>query len=119
MPTSFKDEYHKRYGRQLFVVPVSGAGSRADLFQPSMHILGSISMAGPSPLTKCPPPLAAASAEIAIASLAGAYVWVTYDLILRARQNDMVTSDINRATLRLLHPLPFGFAITVFAKALP
>jgi len=60
-----------------------------------------------------------ATANIAIASLAGAYVWITYDLITRARQNDIVTSDINRATLRLLISLPFGFAISAFAGVLP
>ena len=55
------------------------------------------------------------TAKIAIFALAGAYVWVTYDLIIRVRQNDVVTSDINRATLRLLLSLPFGFAISAFA----
>lgn len=57
------------------------------------------------------------TAKIAIFSLAGAYVWVTYDLILRATQNDIVTSDVNRATLRLFVLLPFGFTISAFTGA--
>lgn len=59
------------------------------------------------------------TAKIAISSLAGAYVWVTYDLIFRVRQNDVVTSDINRATLRLLLSPPFGFAMSAFAGEVP
>jgi hypothetical protein len=57
--------------------------------------------------------------KVAISSLAGAYIWVTYDLIFRVQQNDVVTSDINRATLRLLLSLPFGFAIAAFAGEVP
>ena len=45
--------------------------------------------------------------------------WVTYDLIIRARQNDVVPSDVNRATLRLLLSLPFSVSpFSAFAGVL-
>jgi len=102
----FAKNYDVRYGRPLFFFPVL-------LFAVALLILTYLSVswvyghdwAGATEGT----------AKIAIFSLAGAYVWITYDLIIRARQNDVVTSDINRATLRLLVSLPFGFAISAFA----
>lgn len=106
----FKLDYDKRYGRQLFLFPALWLA--LTLFSTtylSMSWIFSHDWASASDST----------AKISIFSLAGAYVWITYDMILRVRQNDVVTSDINRATLRLLISLPFGFAITAFAGALP
>jgi hypothetical protein len=104
----FEKNYDARYGRRLFFFPVL-------LFAAAVIFLSSLGVswvwshdwlgAGES------------TGKIAIWSLAGAYIWVTYDLIFRVRQNDVVTSDINRATLRLLLSMPFGFAITTFADA--
>ena len=109
--SEFEREYNNRYGRRLFFFPVLVLAAALIFFSylsTSWVLSHQWSASNDS------------AAAIAISSLAGAYVWVTYDLILRARQNDVVTSDINRATLRLLVSLPFGFAITAFAsKALP
>lgn len=106
----FAREYDLRYGRPLFFFPVALFGiTMIFLTYLSVSWVFSHDWAGASEGT----------AKIAILSLAGAYVWITYDLIIRARQNDIVTSDINRATLRLLVSLPFGFAISAFAGVIP
>jgi hypothetical protein len=102
----FKQEYDKRYGRQLFWFPVALFG--ITLLFLVYKCISWLLMHGQADGSD-------STAKIATSSLAGAYVWVTYDLILRVRQNDVVTSDVNRATLRLLVSLPFGFAITAFA----
>jgi len=106
----FSKEYDLRYGRRLYLGPVI-------LFCVALYFLSYLCLSwvfahdwGSAPEL---------TAKIAILSLAGAYMWITYDLIIRARQNDVVTSDVNRATLRLLVALPFGFAISAFAGVLP
>ena len=102
----FAREYDVRYGRRLFWFPViSFSVTLLFLTYLSVSWVFSHDWSNTSEGT----------AKIAIFSLAGAYLWITYDLIIRARQNDVVTSDVNRATLRLLVSLPLGFAISVFA----
>ena len=102
----FNSEYDRRYGRHLFFFPV--LAFVVTLFAASYLSVRWIAFHDWTSTDE-------GTAKISIFSLAGAYVWVTYDLILRVRQNDVVTSDINRATLRLLISLPFGFAISAFA----
>jgi hypothetical protein len=106
----FAREYDLRYGRRLFVFPVT-------LFCVAIYFLTYLSACWVLPHDWSSAD--EGTAKIAILSLAGAYVWITYDLIIRARQNDIVTSDVNRATLRLLVSLPFGFAVSAFAGVLP
>lgn len=102
----FAKEYDKRYGRPLFAVPILLLSITLLIF--TYHCVSWV-------LSHDWASAQEGTAKIAILSLAGAYMWITYDLIFRARQNDIVTSDINRATLRLLISLPFGFAISAFA----
>jgi hypothetical protein len=103
----FAKEYDVRYGRSLFLFPVLLLSVML-FFSTYLGVswVFSHDWLGESEGT----------AKIAFFSLAGAYVWITYDLIIRARQNDIVPSDINRATLRLLVSLPFGFAISAFTS---
>jgi hypothetical protein len=105
----FAKDYDARYGRPLFLFPVL-------LLSVTLFLLTYLSVSWV--FTHDWANTAEGTAKIAIFSLAGAYLWITYDLIIRARQNDVVTSDINRATLRLLVSLPFGFAISGFAGGL-
>ncbi len=106
---AFKSQYNHLYGRHLFIFPV--ALFAAMLVLMAYNAVGWVFthdwLSSPE-----------GTAKIAIFALAGAYIWVTYDLIGRVRQNDVVTSDVNRATLRLLLSLPFGFAISAFAGVL-
>jgi hypothetical protein len=102
----FSEEYDRRYGRRLFMFPVL-------LFIVTVCFLSYLSMTWV--FSHDWSAAADGTGKIAIFSLAGAYIWITYDLIVRARQNDVMTSDVNRATLRLLVSLPFGFAISAFA----
>lgn len=104
--SGFAKEYDKRYGRPLFTAPIL-------LLALALLVLTYFCVLWV--LTHDWASAQEGTAKIAIFSLAGAYMWITYDLIFRARQNDIVTSDINRATLRLLISLPFGFAISAFA----
>jgi hypothetical protein len=103
----FAKEYDVRYGRTLFLFPVLLLSAML-FFSTYLGVswVFSHDWLGESEGT----------AKIAFFSLAGAYIWITYDLIIRARQNDIVPSDINRATLRLLVSLPFGFAISAFTS---
>ena len=105
----FASEYDVRYGRRRFWFPVIS-------FCVTMFFLTYLCISWT--LAHDRASASEGTAKIAILSLAGAYVWITYDLILRARQNDLGPSDINRATLRLLISLPFGFAISAFAGVL-
>jgi hypothetical protein len=105
----FVKEYDLRYGRHLFWLPVT-------LFCVTAFFLAYLCISWV--FSHDWASASEGTAKIAILSLAGAYVWITYDLIYRARQNDIVTSDINRATLRLLVSLPFGFAVSAFAGVL-
>jgi hypothetical protein len=105
----FEKDYKARYGRQLFFFPLL-LFIAALLFPAYLSVSWTFSHDWTS--------AGEGIAKIAIFSLAGAYLWITYDLIIRARQNDIVTSDLNRATLRLLVSLPFGFAISAFAGVL-
>lgn len=102
----FSREYDLRYGRRLYVGPVT-------LFFAAMYFLSYLSLSWV--FSHDWGSAGEGTAKIAILSLAGAYVWIAYDLIIRARQNDIITSDVNRATLRLLIALPFAFAISAFA----
>jgi hypothetical protein len=102
----FTRYYDSRFGRHLFALPVL-------VFFTTVIFLSYLSVSWVFSHDWFSSPLN--TATIAISALAGAYVWITYDLILRVRQNDVVTSDVNRATLRLLISLPFGFAISAFA----
>ena len=105
----FAKEYDTRYGRPLFLFPVL-------LFSVTLFFLTYLCVSWV--LSHDWASATEGTAKIAVFSLTGAYLWITYDLIIRARQNDMVTSDINRATLRLLVSLPFGFAVSAFAGGL-
>lgn len=102
----FSREYDLRYGRRLYWGPVI-------LFCVAIYFLSYLCLSWV--FSHDWGGAAEGTAKIAILSLAGAYVWIASDLIIRARQNDVITSDVNRATLRLLIALPFGFAVSAFA----
>ena len=50
-----------------------------------------------------------------IAAIFGAYTWVTSDVILRYRQTDLSSSDINWYVLRFVVAIPLGLALAQFA----
>ena len=52
------------------------------------------------------------SAKIAIASMAGAYMYVVSNIIQSVRQRSLNTSDIYWHILRMLLAIPIGFALT-------
>ena len=83
----FKKVYDQRYGRHLFFFPV--LAFVVTLLAASYLSVNWIAFHDWSGTDE-------GTAKISIFSLAGAYVWVTYDLILRVRQNDVVTSGGSR-----------------------
>lgn len=99
----FARRYDFRYGRHLFLRPVM-------LYFAAVIFLSYLSVSWALGHGWSPDPQAIP--QIIIFSLAGAYLWVVNDTIVRARQNDMVTSDINRATLRLFLAIPLGLAVS-------
>lgn len=50
-----------------------------------------------------------------IMSLAGAYVWVVYELLTRVQSQDLAPIDLPEMTLRLLAAIPIGYAFSLIA----
>src|SRR5215813_12461801 len=48
---------------------------------------------------------------VAVAGVAGAYMWVLHDLILRERSLDLPTTHVNRATFRFVVAIGLGYAL--------
>jgi hypothetical protein len=53
------------------------------------------------------------SKYVIVFGAAGAYIWVCGDLITKSHQNDILTSDINRATLRFFISIPLAYALSL------
>jgi hypothetical protein len=53
--------------------------------------------------------------EVAAAALAGAYIFVTYDLISRASRRDLTSHDVTADALRLAGCIPVGYALAGLA----
>jgi hypothetical protein len=62
-----------------------------------------------NPLVKVP--------DIAMAAIAGAYLWVVNDFISRARRLDFAPSDVMWGVLRLIISVPMGYAFAKIAAA--
>lgn len=99
----FARDYDLRYGRHLFLFPVM-------LFIAAVIFLSHVGVS--LGIEKGVDVKSTDKLQILIFSLAGGYLWIVNDLIIRARQTDMVTSDINRAVLRLFIAVPLGYAIS-------
>lgn len=99
------DKLHRRfYGRHFFILPglilllVGWLAVTLVVFT-AMDQAGYIK----NPLFNLP--------EIAMASLAGAYLWVVHDQILRSRRLDFSPSDVLWCCLRIVIAVPMGYAL--------
>jgi hypothetical protein len=119
----FQEDYNARFGRTHFIFPLIILFS-ITLFLSIISTQYLFFNAGL--LHKYPE-----QPWTAVLANAGAYMWVLNDMISRGRRNDIVASDVNRATLRLmigapiayafasiLQP-PFGQALAMFLGAFP
>jgi hypothetical protein len=104
----FKRDFARNYGRRRYAVPIAllsiltfwSAYAGARTLQVSQKVaIGKYSL-----------PWITASA------IAGGFVWVINDLISRIRRRDLVSSDINMWTFRILIAAPFGGAFAQLVK---
>ncbi len=100
----FRNLYDWRYSRQHFGIP------SVCLFATSIFFLAFASstifgwLRGEAAPESDP-------VAIAVAAIAGAYMWVLYDLIRRAQQRDLHPPNLLRASFRLIVAAPLGYAI--------
>ena len=104
----FETLYSQWYGRRFFWVPgillfVVTSIEVTFVVLTVLHILAY----SPNTFFDIPP--------IAIAAIAGAYMWVVNDLISRARRLDFSPSDVQWGVLRLVIAVPMGYAFAAIA----
>jgi hypothetical protein len=106
---SFNDVYDGRFGVRTF------------LFPGSVYVLGLFVLIGVMLFTVRNGSLKWAGATLetrGLYALAGAYLWVTLDLISRYRQRDLVPSALYGYTFRFLFAVPLAYAVsTLFNDA--
>lgn len=105
----FTNFYDKRFGRQHYIIP------GVCLFAISGFLLVLVSWTSflwlrqeSSHQLTLPP--------IAVAAVAGAYMWVLHDFIRRAQQRDLGPTNLFWASFRLLIAAPLGFAIATLFR---
>ena len=104
----FETLYSQWYGRRFFWIPgillfVVTSIEVTFVVLTVLHILAY----SPNTFFDIPP--------IAIAAIAGAYMWVVNDLISRARRLDFSPSDVQWGVLRLVIAVPMGYAFAAIA----
>lgn len=105
----FEALYHRNYGRRHYITP--GLMFLAVLLAATHWTIASAL----DLLTETAEPVQGLSA-IGCSGVAGAYTWVTYDFIARARRRDLAPSDVGYAALRLVIALPLCFAVAEITK---
>lgn len=109
--SSFTHMYDRTMSRQKFILPFSILALIA-LFETWAATGKSLQMIGFLKLNE-----EIVLPDIALAAVAGAYMWVTFDFIQRHRRRDFTPSDLLMASLRLAMAIPLGYAFsTVAAK---
>jgi hypothetical protein len=105
----FEKLYAQWYGRRFFLVPGILLFT-VTLIEITVIVLTTLHVAGYSkinPLFDIP--------SIALAAIAGAYMWVANDLTSRARRLDFSPSDVQWGTLRMVVAVPMGYAFAALA----
>lgn len=102
---AFRDHYKRRFGRQHFVLPAIGFGaiSLFYLFLIAETVHSWLKPASDSEFI-IPP--------IAVSAIAGAYMWVLFDFITRARCQDLDPADLFWASFRFSISVPLGLSLS-------
>ncbi len=103
----FSDLYQRQYGRKRFITPISILLLVAGFenFYLSSELIQLLTNSG--------------ELSSAVAAIAGAYTFVTWDFFGRVQRRNLVTADILRGALRMAIAVPVGFAFTaLIAKGL-
>lgn len=109
----FEKLYHKRSLRRYFILP------GACLLAISGFLIVVVSTAIFEWLRKEATLESLGAREVAVAAVTGAYVWVVFDFVRRARRGDLGAMDLYAAALSFIIAAPLGFAVaTLFAPQL-
>jgi hypothetical protein len=106
---SFRKHYHRRFGRRHFILPamclLGIAGFLLVLVTETLQ-----AWLKPESDTEFTIP------AIAVLAIAGAYMWVLFDLITRARCLDLDPADLFWASFRFIVAIPLGFSFSAVLK---
>lgn len=105
----FEQMYDRWYGRRLFTVPavLLCIASSLSVVLMVLSIFHQVKFISINPAFDLQP--------IAIAALAGAYMWIVNDLTSRSRRLDMAPADVHLSTLRTVVAIPMGYALSSIA----
>jgi hypothetical protein len=104
----FDEFYRDRYGRKFFIIP--------SLFLFIVLIVANFFIAQTLE-DLSGPEKTSGQFGTAAAALAGAYTFVSWDLIARMQRRNLSAADILRSALRLLVSIPLGFAFSALFSA--
>jgi len=98
----FKHQYGVSYGRRHYVIPLILLTLIGSFLLWLVIRFGVNSIIDKTAKDDLP--------VLAVAAVAGAYLWVVMDLVRRCHSRELSPFDINRASLRLIVAIPLGYA---------
>ncbi len=105
--TAFEENYRRRFGRQHFAFPgLCLLGISAAAIFLAIRTLSSWAQGGSETVPF----------QVAAAAVAGAYMWVCYDLTRRAQQRDLRPIHLLWAAFRFVVAVPLGLAFSALLK---
>ena len=107
---SFQDQYHQRFGRHHFIIPMVVFVGIACVALFLLVTSSAFSWLRGSEDFKTELPLTA------VAAIGGAYMWVLYDFIDKVRRRDLAPADLSWASFRLVVATPLGLSVTALFK---
>ena len=104
----FRRHYHHLYGRQQFIGPLVLMVAVAVVLL-GLAVRTAVGWLSGTTVSPALPP-------IAVAAVAGAYMWIATDLISRCRRRALAPVDLYWSALRLIIAIPVGFAFAGIFK---
>jgi len=106
----FQDQYHQRFGRRHFIIPMVVFVGIACV---ALFLLVTSSAFS---WLRDPYDYETELPLIAVAAMGGAYMWVLYDFIDKARRCNLAPADLSWASFRLVVAAPLGLSVTALFK---
>ena len=100
----FKHQYGVNYGRRHYIIPLILLTLVGSFLLWLVLRFGVDSVTDKTAKNDLP--------VLAVAAVAGAYLWVVMDLVRRCHSRELSPFDINRASLRLAVAIPLGYVFT-------